>query len=617
MTSLTQPSHWLPMPPEHAQAFCCHPVWQGLPIDEIARLAGQTRWRMVQAGEPLYTRHSPAAQVFLLQDGTWQLTQDGSTQQRTEGFLGAERTLGAEHYRGEAQAMCDGQLYALPATVLAQLASRHPALLKQLFHACIAPGLPPSPPASPAPADSGQALRLLGWLCTGILPLLIVALAPDTLPDKAITLLAILTATACMWVFHLTSPVTPPLFALSCAILLDVASPGVMTAGFASEGFFMLLSVLLVGALMRASGLSERLSLWLLIRLPNHPRWHALSLLTYALALTPIIPSQLARASLSAPFLHMLHRLYADVGLHSMHPRLFASAIAGVSLGASIFLTGKPANLLVFGLFDQQTQYAFEWLPWFMASASAGAVLLLCHGLASAWVFSAAPAKAISVQSLRVQLGILGKMRPGEWWALAAVMLVVLGMLTSHWHKIDIPWLLLGVSVIMLLCGALSAEDINRRVDWSVLVFIAAIVAWAPMMKASGLEAQIASAFAPVAALMKSSLPGFLAALSLVVLVLRLVLPELVAEILLLAVLLPLAQGSGVSQWLVGFAVLTLCEGYFLPYQAPYHLMLSQSLDDADQRHGRALLTYNAIMMMARILALFASLPVWHAMGLM
>ena len=72
-------------------------------------------------------------------------------------------------------------------------------------------------------------LSKLSFIFSAVL-LLIVALAPDTLPDKAITLLAILTATACMWVFHLTSPVTPPLFALSCAILLDVASPGVMTA---------------------------------------------------------------------------------------------------------------------------------------------------------------------------------------------------------------------------------------------------------------------------------------------------------------------------------------------------------------------------------------------------
>ncbi|WP_434633797.1 SLC13 family permease [Chromobacterium sp. CV08] len=451
-------------------------------------------------------------------------------------------------------------------------------------------------------------LELAGWLTAIAMPPLAwwCALRQGTPHDGAV-FIGILAGTAAMWIFKLVPAFAPALFALLAVILFDIAPASVAAAGFASNGFFMLLSVFAIGALMAKSGLTRRVSLWMLRRVPAAPGWRQAGLCLYGLALTPLMPSQLGRSAIVAPFLAML---VEAGGKRRDAAALFASAVGGVSLAAAACLTGKPANLMAFGLFDSQTQFAFDWLPWLCAASLAGALLLAAHFAAMRLLFRDATPGMPVPPPLR-QGEAPGPMSRMEWSALAAIGLILLGTLSAPYHRVDIPWLALAVLVALLLFGALRNEDLNQRVDWSSLIFVGAILSWAPIMDITGIDGQIAASLGGLGALMKSDLPAFLALLCPACVLLRLALPELVAEILLLTLLLPLAHAAGVSQWLIGFAVLTMCEAYQFPYQSPYHLYLDGQLAAPADYDRRLLLRYNLAMTLARALTLFASLPFW------
>lgn len=604
-------------------AFWQNPAWQDIPATTRAALIGQVHLRHLAAGETLMERGHAGEMVHLIRQGDFLVQRPGHQHSTNRGFLGAERALGHPGYTATVIARNAATVYVIAASALHSLAQQHGPLNHALLAACMDAESPAAP--VPSSGDAPDQQGILGWLGAIVLPLAVwLVCHANNLPSQASYFLAIISCTAVMWIAQLAPAFVPALFTLLAVIVFDVVAADVATAGFASSSFFMLLSIFAVGTLMSQSGLSYRVSLWLLARLPAHSGWHTHGLLLFGLLLTPVIPSQLARSSLIAPFLHTLSRLYHTEhtpGQHILHlnGRLFASTIAGISLAASIFLTGKPANLLAFGLFGPQTQYAFEWLRWLLAASFCGGLLLLFHLGAQALVFRQPAITQIGGDKLNIQLATLGPMRGLEWGALLAILLITLGMLTASWHKIELPWLSLTVLIILLLFGALHGEQINRFIDWSVLIFIAAIVTWPPIMTSTGISDMITTTFASVGGLMKRNLPGFIAGLSLGIVLLRLVLPELVAEILLLTLLLPLAHAHGVSEWLIGFVILTLCEGYFFPYQAPYHGMLHSRLhQDGFQFNfsGRAQLKYNALMMLGRVIAVFLAFPFWTALDI-
>jgi len=180
------------------------------------------------------------------------------------------------------------------------------------------------------------------------------------------------------------------------------------------------------------------------------------------------------------------------------------------------------------------------------------------------------------------------------------------------WSKMS-----MAILLTLLFFGAISKDDLSHRIDWSILIFIGSIIAWVPVMKMTGIEMVIAKTFSWAGVYMKSDLELFIVALCGFIILIRFALPELVAEILLVTILFPLAQAQGVSLWLIGFVILTMCEMYIFPYQAPYFVQMKNLLSslgqDGKYAEGR-IIAFNAAMTLARVAAIYASIPFWKYM---
>jgi DASS family divalent anion:Na+ symporter len=422
-----------------------------------------------------------------------------------------------------------------------------------------------------------------------------------------------------MWVFELMPEFVPPLVSVVAVILLDIASPQVALSGFVSDTFFMCLSVFAVGALMVSSGLTYRLSLRLLSFMPSNRFGYNLSLFISGVLLAPVIPSPNGRMTMIAPFCVDL------VDGSKPRPRdpgaseFLSTAVNGIALPAAIFLTGKPANLIVLGMFDYQTQYIFQWLSWLQAAAVVGVILLVAHFVVSAVVFRGSHKFGIPRGVLQEQVKALGPLSGVERGALIAVVVLAVGIVTTSLHKIDIPWVALATLTVLLMFGLVGRLDLRTRVDWPLLIFIGTIVAWVPVMQKTGLDKLIIKNLGWLGAYMKTDLQLFIGILCVLVVLVRFALPGGATTIIFATAMFPLATAAGVSPWLVGFVILVMSESHILPYQQPYDLQTRSLLVSNKMEHviddNRTVL-FHVLMTFVRIGAIYASMPYWRYLGI-
>ena len=605
--------------------FQHEPIFTLVSAEDRARLLTHIGVRRLAAGETLFDESTSLGQVFLIQSGDLKLTRNGADSQRKSGFIGAELVLGAAGFKSKAVASQASVVYVIPARALDNLVAAYASVKSLLFESYANPlDTPPRAPVAPASVaapDERLGLQLFGWLVAIAGPLLVWKVCVGFgLHGDASTFLAIVTSAVAMWVFNLMPAFVPPLFSVLATVLFDIASPQVALAGFGSNGFFMLLSIFAIGALMVMSGLTYRISLHILKLVPASPFWYNISLFLYGLILTPVIPSQLGRTTIVLPFLSTLIDTAGGRKNDPAVAQFIVSAMAGVGLTASIFLTGKPANLIIFGLFDVQTQFAFAWLQWFYAASFTGLVLVILYFLTAVFLFKHTEQFGIPKHVINAQMRTLGPMSTSEWSALIGIGLVVIGILTNSLHKVDISWMSLTILVGLLLFGSIQKDDLSKRVDWSILIFIASIVAWVPIMKQVGLDTLISTSFSWVGVYMKTQLPLFILALCFTIIVVRLALPEIVTEVLLVTLLLPLSSAAGVSPWLLGFIILTMCEAYIFPYQTPYHIQLKNQLALLGQEElydQKKVIRFNIVLTLARVAAIYASLPFWKYLDIL
>lgn len=596
------------------------PILARLPAMQLSGLMPHVTTRQIKAGEYLFQPGEEARSVFLIRDGRVLL--DGARGQslRDRGYIGIEAMLGSASYADAARAQIDTTVLVLPATRMTELANRQRDIRELFFRSYASPATG-SDKTNPTPPAAESWAPLLGWLMAIALPACIYWIAPSWgLSPTATDFLAIIAATICMWLFSLVPEYVPPLFAALAMILLDVAPAAQVLSGFRSESFFASLSIFGIGALMVTSGLTYRFSLWVLSRVPETPTGYNLSLFGIGALLSPIIPSVLGRVSIVSPFLIELIQA-SNAGARDIFAnRLIFSLVSGASVLVPLFLTAAVPNLVIYGLFDAQTQYAFGWLAWLQAALVFGACVLASFWIVSVICFRGARRFSVPRQTIAAQRRVLGPISRLEWAALLSVVAMMVGILTEQSHRIDVAWVALAVFVTLLLFGTMNREAIRAQIDWPILIYLGAIVGWVPAATITGLDQVIIGHLAWLGAHMRTDFPLFVLQVSGMILLVRLALPTGVTVILFATALFPLAMAQGMSLWVIGFIILAVADTYVFPYQSSYFLKLRSDLaqQGLDQICDMPrLIIANLALIALRIGAIYASLPYWQGLDLL
>lgn len=614
-----------------ASNLLANPIFRLCSRMEIARLLNYVTRRSMAAGQALFTEGEDSDFAYWIEAGELAVSCQGRVlATRQAGFIGVDGVVGYQRYAETATASTETSVLCFPRLYLDSLSQDNVAILKKFFFAYEHRNALEDAPAEQgvdAPARSGGATpqatasMQIGWCLLIALPLLMYFVGTHVgIDSKMLYFSAILADAVLMWVFNLVPPFVPPLFSILLIILFDVAPPKVALSGFSSGTFFMCLSIFGISALMIKSGLAYRLSLNLLIMVPARRSWYGFILFFLGVLLSPVVPSRNGRTSIVGPFLIELLGMIKAGKKDLRATQFITSALCGVTLMSPIFLTGSSLNLILYGMFDEQTRYTYQWLYWMLVASVPGLLLFGAFIVLSAFFYRGAAVVQIPKNVIREQKKIIGPMSGIEIVTLLTILSLVILIPTLKIHKVDIPWLLLTISTALLLFGMIGQKEFRNEIDWPILIFIGAILAWTPVISLIGLDTVIASSLSGVAAYMKNEFYWFVAILSGALMIARLFLPVEAAVIIFATITLPIAIDAGMSPWPIAFILLMMSEATLFPYQNLLRLQIDGML--TQQKMGqvvddRAYLRFDLIMIALRLAVIYASIPFWKFLNVL
>jgi len=614
----------------------------------LARLLPHVVEKRYHQGEHIFREGEPAEHLYLLLDGRVRLESAEQTRilmrdpegnlvtmdarlagaeprkvTLNSGRFGEESGTDTPDYISDAVATTAVSALMIPRSKLRGLLLENPRLRAEFYRSLMNrfTGEPvqrrqPRAEAKATPPSDWRAV--FGWLCAIVFPALTLVFAPRMGLDNTTTaFLAVMAATIMMWAFELMDEYVPALFAMLSILILRLVPAPVALAGFSSEGFFIAMSILGLGALIVASGLSYRFLLLLLNYLPNSQFWHHAGVFFTGILLTPVVPSSNARIALVGPFLTDMADILRVKPRSRGATELAVACFGGATIFSPVFLTSKSVNFIVLGLLSAQAQQTFSWLGWAMAGAVYGAVMLLAYASLATLMFRRDTPGNLSKDRVAAQLKLLGGLKNRELAAIAGILLFSISVVTTSVHRISASWLGLAILYGLLLFGFLRKNEFKERIDWTLLVYLGGLGAIMGTFGYLGLDHRLAEHLTPLGAYLRSDIRVFILLVFGLLLLLRLILPINAAIVICAAILMPLAEPHGIHPWVVGFIVLVFGEIWIIPYQCSYYRPFKEMSAGSADYDEKTFLQFNLILNAVKILAVLASLPLWAGEGLL
>ena len=593
--------------------------------ESLARMVRKVHEKCFKAGETIYHAHGDANALFLIEKGTVELhTPEGKHITIDGTRFGEEAATDVPCYLSDAVAVTDVVVFRVPRTSLIGLNQFNPGHKAEFYFSLLANfGGEQVRRASEAQSvhrkpKNRDVIEVCGWALAILLPMAIMFFAGDFGINREVrTFLAIFSAAIVMWVFELVDEFVPGLFAVLILLAMGLAPPKVVLAGFASDGFFLAMSVLGLGTVVVLSGLGFRCLLWLLRYLPRTNAGHNFGLLLTGFFLNPVIPSINARTVLIAPFMIDMAETVKFQLRGKAATRLAIAAFTGATLFSAVFLTSRSINFVIYGMLSLQEQQHFSWVYWFFSAlGTAVAMLVIYLAVISVWLRS--PEKSmLSKQQIEVQLQLLGKIKQREWAAIAGIVIFFLGIVTTSLHNIQPPWVGMAILFGLLMFGYLNRREFREKTDWPGLIYLGTLVGVIGTFNYLGLDKWLTSHLTVLVEVLRSSFGLFVALLFGAIFVIRLAMPNTATVAICATIFMPVASQAGVNPWVIGFILLLFGDIWVFPYQCGHYQQFQELVREKNIYDEATFLKFNAFMNFVRLAGVYISIPFWRALGLL
>ncbi len=593
--------------------------------ESLARVVRNVHEKFFKAGETIYHAHEEASALYLIESGTVELvTPEGKHVAIGGARFGEEAATDVPYYLSNAIAVTDVVAFIIPRPSLSGLNKHNPGHKAEFYFSLLANfGGEEVRRASTTPnlrvkTKSREWAEAGGWLLAILLPMAIMMFAGDFGVDREVrTFLAIFSAAIVMWIFELVDEFVPGLFAVLMTLALGLAPPKVVLSGFASDGFFMAMSILGLGTVVVLSGLGFRCLLWLLRYLPNTKIGHNFGLLLTGFLLNPVIPSINARSVLIAPFLIDMVETVEFKFRGKAATQLAIAAFAGATFFSAAFLTSRSINFVIYGMLSQQEQQHFSWIYWLYAASVSAIVMLVLYFISSSIAFRSPEKSLLSKAQVEVQLQLLGKIKNREWAAILGIVIFTVGIVTTSIHNIQPPWMGMAILYALLLFGYLKKSEFREKTDWPGLIYLGTLVGVIGTFNYLGLDKWLTSNLSVLSEVLRTSFSMFVAVLFVVLFVIRLVMPNTATMAICATIFMPIASHAGVNPWVIGFILLLLGDMWVFPYQCTYYQQFQAIVREKRVYDEAKFLKFNAFLNVVRLAGVYASIPFWEALGLL
>jgi sodium-dependent dicarboxylate transporter 2/3/5 len=303
-------------------------------------------------------------------------------------------------------------------------------------------------------------------------------------------------AVFCLCVFYWIFDVLPLMITSLLAIILIPLS-GVMTASqayalFGNEAVFFILGAFILAACVMKSGLSTRIALGILRRFGTTPRTLLVSVLLLNAAMA-FVMSEHAVAAMNFP---IVVEIAAVLGLSPRRSRygkaLFLAMAWGSTIGGIATLLGGGRAPLALGMLRETTGQTFSFVQWSVAILPLVFVLLV---VAYALLAAFFPIDVGSVQAaddvLREKSLGLGHLRFEEL-AVGLVMLLTFVAWVALGEEFGLANIALGSVVTLFALGLVNWREIERYVNWGVILMYGGAICLGAAINKSGASGWLA-----------------------------------------------------------------------------------------------------------------------------
>lgn len=473
-------------------------------------------------------------------------------------------------------------------------------------------------PSNPDADDRVAGRTVLGWALVLVLPPLVYfAALGANFSVQASIFVALMAATVLLWVFSLIDEFVGPMVAVIGALFVGLAPPSVALSGFSSPAMLLLVGVFALSAAISSSGLSYRLILGLLLRLPDRPFWHQSALLLSGYALSPLMPSTNARMALLTPaYREMADGLRLAPGGPAI-TALLAAMFGGAALFSPMMATSKSSNIGAINFLPVQLQTEFNGIFWLVAAAAAATTVTVAHLLLMPRLFPSGAEDPLPRQELSEKIAAMGRLSSAEWTSAGCFLFFLIGSATVGWHHIKPSYLAGYVLLALLVTGTLLRKDFRSKLDWPQIFFLLGLDSMVRIMDYLGLQQALAQSMRHYFDFIDGSVAVLILVCLAVTLTVRLALPVTAGALTATVILLPIAGAQGINPWIVLFGAAVFSDISFFRYQGTNGILQLHSAGLLDEVDRKGFTRYNMLMNLARVLAVYASIPWWTHLGLL
>lgn len=467
--------------------------------------------------------------------------------------------------------------------------------------------------------EKKKLLGLIGVLLCGLLCLLP---APDALRlaaesagssgEIAMNILGITALSLCWWAGG-----TAPNWLVSIVMLLLWVVLGQVPfttafSAFGSTSVWLIVGAFCLAASISKTGLFRRIS-WYLIRLFS-PTFggQVLALLLCGTICGPLVPSSTAKAVLGASIAKNIADALEYEPDSPGRCGLFVASFLGFSGVSSAFMSGSIHTYMVYGLLPQGS---VTWISWFLYSLLWLAVVLLGSFLLLPRVFSPGNRRQLTRDYVEKECATLGAMQKKE--RISAVLLAGAALLWVLEAPLKIPASVtaLGAACLCFATGILDSSELSTAVPWDLVIFNGCVLNLSAIFSRTGLDRWLQGVIAPFFVGLNNPVFAVLLISLAVILLHWLLASQSATLIVLMTILPPIAAGSGIHPFVVGFTILSVLQCWFFPYQnATFASALSGMRGTL--HHGRTV-RGSLIFAAVSLAGCFASIPLWKAFGLL
>lgn len=294
------------------------------------------------------------------------------------------------------------------------------------------------------------------------------------------------------WATNTLPPFMPVLIFFAVAMIFKVIPPATAFSGFTSGALWMVFGGLVIGAAVKQTGLAKRIADVIIFQFGgSYPRLVAGGIMLGVL-ISFFIPSSVGRVVMLVPIAVALADHYQFAPHAKGRYGIILAIVYGTHTPSFGILPANVPNLLFAGtvesVWGEVIAYGTYFILHFPVLGLLKAVLIflliiimLKDELPQVADLKAMPAVPMTFDAKR----------------LSVIMIIVLFLWgTDFIHGIAPSWVALGAAVVLLMprIGILSAEDFNKHVSYSTLIFIAGVIGLGSVIAGSGLVPLMTSA---------------------------------------------------------------------------------------------------------------------------